>query len=156
MFLLVETKSLHVLCNRITEADINASANQPSVASSWAGWAVTAVTSKFYKAPLDKVNNEGEGNTAVAVNGSVVSNLAANSNCSNSETPSTSLLKEGSDASWDVSNWGDMSVSTQFNLILIRKYFLLLLPSYFFGIVLFAWYLSVHRWKSVGCLLINK
>lgn len=123
------------MCNYITEADINASANQPSVASSWAGWAVTAVTSKFYKAPLDKVNNEGEGNAAVAINGSVVQNAAANSACSSSETPSTSLMKEASDASWDVSNWGDMSVSSYFSvrLVLLVNIFCLLLASYCFA-----------------------
>ena len=44
----------------LTEADVNANAspNVTDMASTWAGWAVSAVTSKFYKSPNNQMSEQ--------------------------------------------------------------------------------------------------
>ena len=90
----------------VTEADINsnASPNMTDVATTWAGWAVGAVASKFYKSSSSKAT---EGSATG------VGQTAASSN--NRTTGSDSLASKQEDApsddsNWDSSQWGDMNV----------------------------------------------
>lgn len=96
------------------DVDANASPNVADVASTWAGWAVSAVTSKFHKTPDSKVAESG---AAAAVSSGVQSatsetvSVKTTSNVGKSAATAATEDHE-SDAesnNWDSSNWGNMT-----------------------------------------------
>lgn len=112
------------------EADVHtATPSLGNAAATWAGWAVTAVTTKFYRSQSDSSkppSRTGGGGSGVSKVLSKPASLEHPSNSSLSTTTSsvtsmTSLEHESNETSvsasdygnenWDNENWGEMDVS---------------------------------------------
>ena len=105
---------LHILlaCSE-ADVDANASPNVADVASTWAGWAVSAVTSKFHKTPGGKVTESG---ATAAVSSGVQSTTSETSESVKTTvhiSKSAALVAEDresdAESNWDSSNWGNMN-----------------------------------------------
>jgi len=102
------------------EADVNANASSDAsqAASTWAGWAVNAVTSKFYKSKsVDKSAADSSESNLPSPTKSVVTAAAATATKSAQQTTKTN--SDGTDeenvsdaeANWESNDWGDMNLS---------------------------------------------
>lgn len=94
----------------LTEADVNANAspNVTDMASTWAGWAVSAVTSKFYKSQSNQISEQAptvpvstQGQPATSNPGSGDSTIATSD-----ELRSRSYIESTEESV----QWGDMNV----------------------------------------------
>ncbi|KAL0270408.1 UNVERIFIED_CONTAM: hypothetical protein PYX00_007828 [Menopon gallinae] len=102
------------------EADVHAATPSLSnAAATWAGWAVTAVTAKFYRSQSDTVKSHTPlANKTLSKPGSLEQPSSSSiSTTTSSVTSMTSLEQEESkgadsvsdyDENWDTENWGDM------------------------------------------------
>jgi len=100
------------------EADVNANASSEmtNVASTWAGWAVNAVTSKFYKSQsIDKNGGDGSESRAASPAKSKSTPVTATAASSEKTTSKTPKVDEDnvseSETNWESNNWGDMNAS---------------------------------------------
>lgn len=107
------------------EADVNtATPSLSNAAATWAGWAVTAVTAKFYRSQSDTVKSINPLATkTLSKPGSLEQPSSSSiSTTTSSVTSMTSLEQEESKGNdsvsdydydhWGDENWGDMDVST--------------------------------------------
>ena len=76
------------------------------VASTWAGWAVSAVASKFYKSQKSTAATEGASQTKTANAGS----LQQSSGSSAAESSADGVHSSDNELSWDSNSWGEMNV----------------------------------------------
>jgi hypothetical protein len=76
------------------------------VASTWAGWAVSAVTSKFYKSQKSAAVTEGASQTNPANAGSIVQQISSPAAESNAD----GVHSSDNELNWDSNSWGDMNV----------------------------------------------
>lgn len=102
------------------EADVHtATPSLSNAAATWAGWAVTAVTSKFYRSQSDTVKSiTPVASKALSKPGSLEQPSSSSiSTTTSSVTSMTSLEQEESkgaesvsdyDETWDTENWGEM------------------------------------------------
>ncbi len=82
----------------------NASPNVTDMASTWAGWAVSAVASKFYKSQGNQITEQAPS-LSVSNQGS----SAAKPSCAAESTESVDL-RGRSESIEDSVQWGDMNV----------------------------------------------
>ena len=123
----------------ITEADVNANAspNVTDMASTWAGWAVTAVTSKFYKSQSNQVTEQAPS-LSVSYQGSSAAKLQSTA----VESIDRADLRGRSDAesNEDSVQWGDMNVRE-------RNYFFCLQATSF---------ITTHFFRSFRCQAVSQ
>ena len=119
----------------ITEADVHtATPSLSNAAAPWAGWAVTAVTAKFYRSQSDTVKSMTPiTSKTLSKPGSLEQPSSSSiSTTTSSVTSMTSLEQEESkgaesvsdyDETWDTENWGEMdvSISISLNIYFIRQ-----------------------------------
>lgn len=110
---------------KFVEADVNtATPSLSNAAATWAGWAVTAVTAKFYRSQSDTVKSMNPANRVLTKPASLEQPSSSSiSTTTSSVTSMTSLEhEEGSRGNESVSdydydhwgdndNWGDIEVS---------------------------------------------
>nr|CAD7401360.1 unnamed protein product [Timema poppensis] len=105
------------------EADVNtATPSLSNAAATWAGWAVTAVTAKFYRSQSDTVKSSSMASKTLSKPGSLEQPSSSSiSTTTSSVTSMTSLEQEESkgadsvsdyDENWDTDNWGEMEAQT--------------------------------------------
>lgn len=90
----------------LTEADVNANAspNVTDMASTWAGWAVSAVTSKFYKSQGNQLPDQGP--TPSVVN----QGTPATRNPSAVEAAVETTKRSDSESNEESVQWGNFNV----------------------------------------------
>ncbi|CAG2057143.1 unnamed protein product, partial [Timema podura] len=104
------------------KADVNtATPSLSNAAATWAGWAVTAVTAKFYRSQSDTVKSSSMASKTLSKPGSLEQPSSSSiSTTTSSVTSMTSLEQEESkgadsvsdyDENWDTDNWGEMEVT---------------------------------------------
>lgn len=109
------------------EADVNtATPSLSNAAATWAGWAVTAVTAKFYRSQSDTVKSINPlSSKTLSKPGSLEQPSSSSiSTTTSSVTSMTSLEQEESKGNdsvsdydydhWDTENWGDMETGNNF------------------------------------------
>nr|CAD7261275.1 unnamed protein product [Timema shepardi] len=111
------------------EADVNtATPSLSNAAATWAGWAVTAVTAKFYRSQSDTVKSSSMASKTLSKPGSLEQPSSSSiSTTTSSVTSMTSLEQEESkgadsvsdyDENWDTDNWGEMEFLKCFNVFI--------------------------------------
>ncbi|XP_075223189.1 N-terminal kinase-like protein yata [Lycorma delicatula] len=100
------------------EADVHAATPSLSnAAATWAGWAVTAVTAKFYRSQSDTPKSQHPSKILTKPASLEQPSSSSLSTTTSSVTSMTSLDQEGSkgadsvsdyDDNWETENWGDM------------------------------------------------
>lgn len=127
------------------EADVNtATPSLSNAAATWAGWAVTAVASKFYRSQSDTVKSANLANRVLTKPASLEQPSSSSlSTTTSSVTSMTSLEhEEGSKGNESVSdydydhwgdndNWGDIEVGKPF-LYIINIFMVLVLLYYYY------------------------
>ncbi|KAK6638702.1 hypothetical protein RUM43_006969 [Polyplax serrata] len=109
------------------EADVHAATpSLTNAAATWAGWAVTAVTAKFYRSQSDTAKSHSPmSSKTLSKPGSLEQPSSSSiSTTTSSVTSMTSLEQEESkggesisdyDETWDTENWGDMEAGSGSN-----------------------------------------
>lgn len=116
----------------LTEADVNANAspNVTDMASTWAGWAVSAVTSKFYKSPNNQMSEQAPA-LLVSTQGSLTTR---NSSTDDSTIATSDELRRSSytESPEESVQWGNINVllnnlnTSRFAFQLLNLYFYIL------------------------------
>lgn len=90
----------------MVEADVNANAspNVTDMASTWAGWAVSAVTSKFYKSQGSQLPDQGPSLPAGS------QTTSATQNPSVVETTVEATRRSDSESNEESVQWGNINV----------------------------------------------
>lgn len=80
------------------------------VASTWAGWAVSAVTSKFYKSQKGAPAVEGSSSQTASQN-AATTQLSSNNAV---ESSANGVQPSENELSWESNSWGEMNVRKLF------------------------------------------